>query len=55
MLPSPLKNEQATEEWDQLERFRVGGMLHDVLKENPTPLYPSTCYVWFYDIKCNRC
>jgi len=23
--------------------------------ENPTPLYPSTCYVWFYDIKCNRC
>ena len=36
VLPSPLKNEQATEEWDQLEKFRVGGMLHEILKENPT-------------------
>ena len=37
VLPSPpRKDKSKEEEWDQLERFRVGCMLKDVLKENPT-------------------
>jgi hypothetical protein len=36
-LPSPpRKKKSKEEEWDQLEMYRVGCMLHDVLKENPT-------------------
>ena len=37
IMPSPPRKDKSKEkEWDQLEMHRVGCMLHDVLKENPT-------------------
>ena len=36
-IPSPPRKDKSKEkEWDQLEIYRVGCMLRDVLKENPT-------------------